>query len=94
MSAKLSPESTKTLVDFYEGFLRVGRVSSEEWAALDDDERACLLVAQKRIDVERALMIAMALNGPRQLMSEVDGGESLVRAVTEAAVDRYIRRVS
>lgn len=91
---KIDPEVSKTLVDSYEAFLRVGRVSSQEWQMLDNDEKACLLMAQKRIDIEFALMLAAAFksDGPEELMAQVDGGAAKVRKVVDVAVRRYVER--
>lgn len=88
----LSPAARKALVDHYEGFLRVGRVTGAEWEALDDEERACMLVAQRRIDVEHVLAIRQALGGPQEmnaLLASVDGGAATVRYAIDLAVARY-----
>jgi len=89
----LSAAAKKTLIDHYEAFLRVGRLSFAEWDGLDLHDQAALLVAQKRIDIERAIMTAKAMEGPEaiaSLMREVDGGTEHVRVVVTKAVHRWV----
>lgn len=91
---KIDPKAAKALVDTYEAFLRVGRVNSIEWSELDTDEKACMLMAQKRIDIETAMRFAMALKagGSEELMAELDGGLAKIRRVVDVAVTRYIEK--
>ncbi len=91
--SKMTPAAARALVDFYEGFLRVGRIDSLEWIELDAESKACALAAQKRIDVERALMMAQAIRGGAEdLVTEVDGGRRRVGRVIDEAIQRYIEK--
>jgi hypothetical protein len=97
----LTSEEKRTLIDTYESFLRVGKVTSEEFFTLEIEERACLLAAQKRIDLERALVQAeafvAAITGDpirtADLITPVDGGKTKVRLVIEKAIARYTEKV-
>lgn len=89
-------EAFAVLVDEFEAWLRVPKVSWAEWKSLDKDAQAALLVAAKRIEVERAVIAAKAAQGnlgAAQLMAEIDDGQSLCELVTSRALDSYQRRM-
>lgn len=91
----LTAAAKKALVDHYEAFLRVGRLSFAEWDGLDLADQAALLLAQKRIDLERAIMVAKAMEGPESIafmMREVDAGAAQVRVAVHKAVDRWVTK--
>lgn len=93
----LNAQSRKALVDDYEGLLRVGRVTPSEWAELDAEEKACMLVAQRRIDLERALLQVQAMGGPdaiTQLLAPFDNGDARVRLIVDMALLRCIQKVA
>ena len=89
----MSRQSRKVLVDDFEAFLRVGMVSYAEWSELDTDEKACLLLARRRIDIQNTITTARAMNMTEEeellLVSEVDGGDALVGRVIDKAIANW-----
>jgi hypothetical protein len=62
-------------------FVRAGGfVTLDDWRGLTADERAALVAARERVEVERAVRIGIAASGPRaaaSVLSQIDGGEAL-----------------
>lgn len=91
----LDPEKFQILVDEMEAFLRVPKVTWDEWTELDIDTKAALLVAAKRIFLEQALLLSQGVSGPMgalALSRNLDGGEAWVTYHLEAAITEYMAR--
>lgn len=72
-------------------WLRSG-VALAEWAELDEEERAAVLVARKERDAELATLYGWAAQSPLQagqVAQVYDGGELLVDTAFGAARDRF-----
>jgi hypothetical protein len=91
----MTPRGLAVLTDQMEAFLRVPKVTWEEWQSLDEDTRVALLAASRRLEVERAITAARALSGPEgvvDLLSEIDGGDTQVALAVGRAIDAYSSR--
>jgi hypothetical protein len=89
----MTRDARRAFVDDCEAFLRVGILLYADWAAMDTEEKACMLVAQRRIDIEAAIVGSKAHQGPlaeAELLSEVDGGDAAVRLHIDMALVRWI----
>lgn len=88
----MEADAFKVLVDSMEAFLRVPKVTFDEWCDLDEDQKAALLIAAQRIETERIVQIATAVRSEMGILSvakNLDGGDQWVRANIHRAIDRY-----
>lgn len=84
------------LVDEFEAWLRVPKVTWAEWRALDKESKAALLSATKRIKIEDVILASKASQGvvgAAQLMAELDAGDAWCQVATSRALDDYQRRM-
>jgi hypothetical protein len=83
------------LVDEFEAWLRVPKVSWGEWVSLDKESKAALLIAAKRIRIEDAIVASRAQTtmGAAQLMAEFDAGDAWCQLAVTRALDSYQRRM-
>lgn len=90
----MTPKQSALLVAEMETFLRVPKVGYAEWMDLDSETKAALLVAARRIEIDRALMLADAFSGPEarlRLYAKVDGGEAWLDWEVGRALDDYFQ---
>lgn len=92
----LAPADMAVLVDHFEAFLRVPKITYAEWVASDTDTQAALLSAAKRIEVERIVALVQALqheDGALALLAGLDGGAAFCQAQVGRAVrDHLVHR--
>ncbi len=85
---ELTDEFMLHMTDIAESFLRSGgRLSLTDWKGLSTASQGCFMAAQRRLDVEKALILAKAIRGGSEaleLYSEIDGGKALVEAKLDA----------
>ena len=84
------------LIEELENFHRSGLSSYQEYSRLSPEIQSALLVANKRVEIERANRIGLAMQGEiGQAMNraEVHGTDELDQLAVSAALDAYeIRR--
>ena len=92
------PDKQAILVQEMETFLRSGgHVSYDEWSELEDDTKAALLVASKKIQVDRACQFSYALEGDTgraRIRAEIYGTDDIDQLSVGAALDAYEVRVA
>lgn len=91
-SPKLDADAVAVLVATAESMLRGGvTISPEFWADLSDEERSAFVVANSKIQAERAAMIGIATMGPSRaadILAISDGGA--FREALNQALDREL----
>ncbi len=87
-----SEEKTLLLIEEMENFLRSGLSSYREYSKLSPDLQAALIFANKKIQIERAEWIGLAMQGElgrAMLRAEVYGTDELDQMAVTAALDHY-----
>jgi hypothetical protein len=86
----LEPMSDEALVAMKEeayDFLRAGgSLSWREWESLEDGAKAAFLSAGEKLNIERAVIVGSASQGPLQaalILSHVDGGDLLCQVALD-----------
>ncbi len=87
-----SEERTLLLIEEMENFLRSGLSSYREYSRLSPDLKAALIFANKKVEIERATRIGLAMQGEiglAMLRSEISGPDELDQLAVTAALDHY-----
>lgn len=82
-------------IEFVKGFLRVGRLSWEDWKNMDSATRAYFIEASEQLEAERATLTAVASGdplGPARVYARVDEGDTLVHGALGLALARAVER--
>lgn len=91
-TVELDPEALSALAVEAGAFVAAGGVLLlDDWVTLTQDEKAALIVARKKLEGERACMLALALSGPdgyALVGSASDGGEAYLDAQLNHAVEK------
>jgi hypothetical protein len=91
----MTNEEMELLCDEMEAFLRAGGTFNySEWATLDGNTKAALIVAKQRIRDEETLMLATALSsheGFLKAKAQLDGGHAWIQYNLNRAVDLYVK---